>query len=153
MSLTLELPSALSEELAQQAGLIGVSPEEHATGLLYLAAGVLGIEDPDSLEASADDYLATIPVSKTQAVAIFEWLTRRLLEEGVASERDFERLSVFAAKLRTWLETHARQGHSPHPPVPSRPSAMGKYAHIPGTSEDFARLKQAEIDLEDGRAA
>ena len=29
-------------------------------------------------------------------------------------------------------------------------SALGKYAHLPGTSEDFMRAKQDEIDLEDG---
>jgi hypothetical protein len=30
---------------------------------------------------------------------------------------------------------------------------MGKYARIPGTSDDFARRKQEEIDREDGRSA
>ncbi len=30
--------------------------------------------------------------------------------------------------------------------------AYGKYAHIPGTSEDFAREKQEEIDREDRRS-
>jgi hypothetical protein len=34
-------------------------------------------------------------------------------------------------------------------PVPERPSALGKYAGIIGTSDEFAALKQAEIDLED----
>jgi hypothetical protein len=38
-------------------------------------------------------------------------------------------------------------------PVSARRSAFGKYAHISGSSDDFARRKQAEIDLEDGRAA
>jgi hypothetical protein len=34
-----------------------------------------------------------------------------------------------------------------------RRSAMGKYAHLNWSSEDYARRKQEEIDLEDGRAA
>ena len=34
----------------------------------------------------------------------------------------------------------------------ARPSALGKYAHIPGTSDDFARRKQQEIDCEDANA-
>jgi hypothetical protein len=38
------------------------------------------------------------------------------------------------------------------PPAP-RPSAMGKYAHLKWSSEDYARRKQEDIDLEDGRAA
>jgi hypothetical protein len=32
-------------------------------------------------------------------------------------------------------------------------SAMGKYAHLGWSSDDYARRKQDEIDLEDGRAA
>jgi hypothetical protein len=35
----------------------------------------------------------------------------------------------------------------------TRPGAMGKYAHLNTSSEDYARRKQEEIDLEDGRAA
>jgi hypothetical protein len=38
-------------------------------------------------------------------------------------------------------------------PPATRPSAMGKYAHLNTSSEDYARRKQEEIDLEDGRAA
>ncbi len=30
--------------------------------------------------------------------------------------------------------------------------AFGKYAHVPGTSEDFVREKQEEIDREDRRS-
>jgi hypothetical protein len=33
-----------------------------------------------------------------------------------------------------------------------RPSALGKYAHLPWSSDDFARWKQAEIDREDRRS-
>jgi len=36
----------------------------------------------------------------------------------------------------------------PHRP---RVSAMGKFAHIPTSSEEFCRRKQEEIDLEDRR--
>lgn len=50
-----------------------------------------------------------------------------------------------------WLSRQVEQD-AKHPPA-SRPSALGKYGHIRGTSDDFARLKQAEIDREDGRAA
>jgi hypothetical protein len=35
----------------------------------------------------------------------------------------------------------------------ARRSAMGKYAHLNTSSEGYARRKQDEIDLEDGRAA
>lgn len=86
MTLTLRLPSTVTAELEQQARRIGVSPEEHATGLLQAA-----------LKAGGD------PLASAEQ--------------------------------------------------PSRPSAFGKYAHVPGTSDDFARRKQEEIDREDGRAA
>lgn len=50
----------------------------------------------------------------------------------------------------SWLPGMLSHLEAPAPPVDQqRPSAYGKYAHIAGTSEDFARLKQAEIDLED----
>jgi hypothetical protein len=35
----------------------------------------------------------------------------------------------------------------------ARPSAMGKYAHLNTSSDDYARRKQEDIDLEDGKAA
>jgi hypothetical protein len=38
-------------------------------------------------------------------------------------------------------------------PVGVRRSALGKYAHLSWSSEDYARRKQEEIELEDGRAA
>ena len=150
MSLTLELPAGLSDELEQQAERIGISPEVHATSLLYLAASALEM-DPESLEGPADQFISSIPAGKGQVVAIFWWMVRRLIEDGVVPEAEQERMAQFAERLRAWLD---RTGWKPSPdrPVqPSGPSALGKYAHIAGTSEDFARLKQAEIDAEDGR--
>ena len=42
------------------------------------------------------------------------------------------------------------QGGSPNvAAAPKRTSAFEKYAHVMGGSDDFAKLKQAEIDLED----
>lgn len=38
-------------------------------------------------------------------------------------------------------------------PARVRRSALGKYAHLSWSSEDYARRKQEEIDLEDGSAA
>ena len=36
--------------------------------------------------------------------------------------------------------------------APTRPSAMGTYAHLAPSSVDYARRKRREIDLDDGRA-
>lgn len=147
MTLTLEIPSALSEELEQQAELMGVSPEEHATALLALAAALLGIEDPRSLEGPPDQLHATLPRSDAQAAAITAWLSRLLLKEGVESDR----LLRFAQRIHQWLALRELSGSNIV--APARQSAFGKYAHILGNSDDFARRKQEEIDLEDGRAA
>lgn len=38
-------------------------------------------------------------------------------------------------------------------PTATHPVAMGKHAHLNTSSEDYARRKQEEIDVEDGRAA
>lgn len=47
------------------------------------------------------------------------------------------------------LSSAAAQGGEPQPDTPGGRSAMGKYRHLAGSSEDFARRKQEEIDLED----
>lgn len=39
------------------------------------------------------------------------------------------------------------------PEKATRPSAMGKYAHVSGSSEDFARRKQEDRDAEDRKRA
>jgi transcriptional regulator with XRE-family HTH domain len=40
-----------------------------------------------------------------------------------------------------------------HAESQTRPSALGKYGYVSGSSDDFARLKQAEIDREDRKRA
>jgi hypothetical protein len=55
-----------------------------------------------------------------------------------------------------WLvELHALYAvdHAETSVVRVRRSAMGKYAHLNWSSEDYARRKQDDIDLEDGEAA
>ena len=154
MSLTLELPSELSKELKQQAVLIGLPAEEYATDLLRLAAALLELEDSGALEDSSDEFLADVPADKRDAVAIFEWITRLVLDEGTLSRANSDRLSRFADRLRAWrTERQVDQLPLPEAIIPSRTSVMGKYAHIPGTSDDFVRLKQEEIDREDRRSA
>lgn len=141
MSLTLRLPNALSQELEQQAERIGVAPEVHATDLLALAAGVVG---EDRTLGAADP--------RAQLADRMLRMIRSLLSDGARSEADIERLRQLEALLARW----AREGNpqaAPGDEDARRPSARGKYAHIPGTSEDFARRKQEEIDREDGRAA
>ena len=141
MSLTLRLPNALSEELEQQAERIGVPPEVHATDLLALAAGMAGEERM----LSASD-------PRVQLAKRMLRMIGPLLHDAATSEVDNERLRQLEALLVKWGREATPQS-APGGDTPDRPSALGKYAHIPGTSEDFARLKQEEIDREDGRTA
>lgn len=150
MSLTLELPTGLSDELEQQAERIGVPPEVHATSLLYLAASALEL-DPAALEGADDQLISTVPVSKGQVVAIFWWVVRRLLDEGAFPAAERERLVQFADRMRSWLDRTAWQPSPEQAAQQTRPGALGKYAYVAGTSEDFARLKRDEIDAEDRR--
>ena len=129
MTMTLELPNELSEELEQQAERIGVSPQEHATAILSIMTAVGDRRHPLS---GYREQLATTMLE----------MVRAILDSEPRSEEDRARLLRLEALLGNWAS------RSDQPPV--RPSAMGKYAHIPGSSDDFARLKQEEIDREDG---
>lgn len=143
MSMTLQLPVELSEELEQQAERIGVSPEQHATELLSVAAVVAG---------DAPLPPSGVAVYRTEAEVLL-LMIRRLLNEEPRAEADNERLRRIGTLLFKLVQGKTSQPADSPDAVNSRPSALGKYAHIPGTSEDFARRKQEEIDREDGRAA
>jgi hypothetical protein len=121
MTLTLQLPDALSAELQQQAESAGLAPEEHATELLTVAAALLGRREPANLSGY-----------RYQVVATMLQTVRTLLREEERSEAD---------------RVPAEAG-----PV-SRPSAFGKYRGIIGSSDEYAELKQGEIDREDRRPA
>jgi hypothetical protein len=137
MTLTLQLPVELSEELEEQAGRIGVSPEEHATELLSVAAAVIGEEQAHSTSLSG---------YRMQLAATMLQMIRLLLADESTSDEEKERLLRLAALLDRWTE-----GKQPQPV--SRPSAFGKYRGIIGSSADYAESKQVEIDREDRRSA
>lgn len=68
---------------------------------------------------------------------------RSLIEEA----REQERLPNVLAQLREEADALV-----PDPPSsPTRIRAMGKYAFVSGTSEDYAREKQSEITREGGQ--
>jgi hypothetical protein len=50
----------------------------------------------------------------------------------------------FRGRAATNAKRERSSGH------PERRSALGKHKHVPGSSEDFARRKQEEIEREDG---
>ena len=140
MSLTLELPRRLGEELMEEAGKVGVSAEEHATVLLYVASALLRDE-----QATTSPRVVRRPVSDEEldaerVAAVFEKLVSRLqMWSRVGDAGDFTRPAELAASTRH--DSAARR------------SAMGRYAHVAGTSDDYAAEKQEEIDREERKRA
>ena len=98
--------------------------DDPRAALNYLIQGL----PPAKRRELARDVLATVARGYDQAENQYpDWLVE--LQDLYAVDR---------------AEVDASQG---------RRSARGKYAHLNWSSEDYARRKQDEIDLEDGRAA
>ncbi|HEX8830616.1 MAG TPA: hypothetical protein VF705_05585 [Longimicrobium sp.] len=95
------------------------------------------------------------------ATARGEELMEEARKVGVSPEElDAERVATVFEKLVARLSVW-NQGHSEDLaglPVPGaglamRRSAMGRYAHVAGTSDDFAAEKRDEIDREERKRA
>ncbi len=138
MPLKLELPSQLGEELKEEAGKAGVSTEEHATVLLYVASALLRDE---------------------QATPPRETVRRAISDQELDAERVAAVLEKLVARLTAWNHSDDLAGPAELPVrtgghgSAARRSAMGRYAHIPGTSDEFAAEKQDEIDREERKRA
>lgn len=166
MSLVVELPAEFGEELEAEAGKAGLSLQEHATLLLYIAAAALKESGPWVDPANAASWDAAR--HEEEARRFESSVVESLAGHGFKHAEDEAKLRRLASRfyrgLWSWRKDFVEKTSSgaPHASTgdrgpqeagaPSRrPSALGKYAHVPGSSEDFARAKDAEIDLEDRR--
>jgi hypothetical protein len=155
MGFLLELPPSVGEEIRQEAARAGLSYEEQVTFLVYLGAALLGGPGDSSFGDAVRQYLAA---SGIQAEPLGDVL-RRLVRECAEPEP----APSMPDALRRWRDAAV---HAPPPGLvyPVRPegagssrvaehrSAFGKYAGMTSGSEEFARRKQEEIDLEDRRS-
>jgi hypothetical protein len=168
--LTLELPVPLEEELRHEAEKEGVSAAEHAALLLSILTTLLREEDTTLFQDAVKTFLSKHSLDATLVASVFAALVQQAHDLGeppdvkAVSDAASERVSK---NLRAWRNL---QVHEPidlsldemnlsSPPlgkplqragrVNRRQTAMGKYAHVVGTSEDFAREKQKEIAHED----
>lgn len=175
MPLTLELPAQLEEDLRHEAQKEGVPATERATLLLSILTALLREARITPFQDALETFLSQHSLDAKLVASVFEELVRECLEahdEGKTSYESQESWSD-AVSLRVYENLRAWRNGQVHQPIDEsidevvfpfsplsqpvqRPgrmmgeqSAMGKYAHIPGTSEDFAREKQKEIARED----
>lgn len=87
MSLTIELPRPLGEELASDAQREGISAEEYATLLLYLATALLKEKNPTPFQETVRSFLAQRSLDAGPIASALEELVRIWLEarEGEAA--------------------------------------------------------------------
>lgn len=70
-------------------------------------------------------------------------------ESSVVDQREQQRLRITLAQLREEALALVPEPLDFTRRVAARPSAMGKYAGVPGTSDDFAQEKRDEIASEE----
>jgi hypothetical protein len=80
MSLTIELPQPLGEELASEAQQVGISAAERATLLLYLATALLKEENPTPFQETVRSFLAHRSLDPGRIGSVLEELVRACLE-------------------------------------------------------------------------
>lgn len=131
MSLTIELPRPLGEELAFEAQREGVSAAEHATLLLYLATALLKEEDPSPFQEAVRSFLAHRLVDAERITSVLEELVRvclRARREEATSPVDAEGDTV--AHPDATLDLHWRHA----------------IEHALGVSPDIASSHQSPSD-------
>lgn len=71
--------------------------------------------------------------------------------EGTWEEIESHKAELIGRQLRVIVKPVGRSVRATN--TPKRASVLGKYAYVPGGSDEFAKEKQAEIDREDRERA
>jgi hypothetical protein len=139
MSLTIELPQTLGEELASEAQQVGISAAERATLLLYLATALLKEENPTPFQETVRNFLAHRSLDAGRIGSVLEELVRVCVEardEG-ATPTEVARGDAMAHRdatlVRHWRDAivHAIDvspdiSISDHPPMEAIPQRTGR---------------------------
>jgi hypothetical protein len=179
MPLTLDLPPHLEEELEQEAQKEGVSVTDHTTLLLYLITALLEEQEQTPFQNAVKSFFFHHSLDVDHLASVFEELVQQCLDlkEDEVSPVSQEVSDPHASRyiyesLRAWRNWYVHQPItlkaidalyegvlSPSAPtqrkiqqtgrIARKQTAMGKYAYIPGSSDDFAREKPNEIARED----
>ncbi|MDQ2693912.1 MAG: hypothetical protein M3Z21_00785 [Pseudomonadota bacterium] len=155
MPLVLELPAPLEEELKKEAEKEGITATEHAALLLSISTALLReaeatpFQDAVKIFFSHHSLDAELMASALEAmiqIAIHDAGKGSAVLQKTAAEPELDRANEM---LRAWRNRAVHQPLQGTERMRRKPTAMGKYAHVPGTSEDFAREKQMDIARED----
>jgi hypothetical protein len=159
------LSPPLEQALKEAAEKAGVPPETYAAAVLSAGAAVVGAGDASPFRAAVRDLLSRRALDPARLADVLEQVVTQVCslspqqrdELNGAGATDMES----KRQVEAWLARfqagegfrYPTGGRAAEPGrVGERRSARGMFAHLPGTSEDYARLKQAEIDLEDRHA-
>jgi hypothetical protein len=148
MSLTIELPQPLGEELASEAQQVGISAAERATLLLYLATALLKEENPTPFQETVRNFLAHRSLDAGRIRSVLEELVRVCVEarEEGATPSEVPRGDAVAyrdaTRVRHWRDAivHAIDGSpdiaiSDHPPTEAIPQRTGRLQGRPDGGE------------------
>jgi hypothetical protein len=165
MSLQIDLPPPLERALGAAAEKAGATPQAYAAAVLSFGTALLAGGGASPFQAAVRDLLSRRALD---AVRLGDVLEQVVAQVCALSPDQLEQLSTAGAsdmenkqQTEAWL-ARFQAGEGYRYPTGGRPagtvrvgervSARGMAAHLPGTSDDYARLKQAEIDLEDRRS-
>ena len=177
MTISIDLPFPLDQELAVEAEREGTSASEQATLLIHLATALTGAGRKTLFRSVVRAYLKQNALDADRLAVVCEELMALCLHDRDGSTTLSTGVSPTStgrlnseevrALLREWRSpsAHVSLDHdveisvSEPPPSESliqsmgrmnRVSALGKYAHIGLSTEMMMREKQEEIDREDG---
>jgi hypothetical protein len=152
MTMVLELPPPLEEELAHEAEKIGLPADALSRSLLWVASAIVYQTESNPLSGAVRELLTEHSVDPDEFGRMVGEFVQRLQP---TADGGVDGMLIDGDTLLVWEVKHTPVETSSNgsPVRAERPSAMGKYAHLKWSSDDYARRKQEEIDLEDGRAA
>jgi hypothetical protein len=178
MTLSIELPPPLDEELAIEAEREGVSVSDQAALLLHLMTALTREGRKTPFRSVIRAFLQRNAIDADQMAKVCEALVILCLHDtdqlpkpndhGSDTDRDWIGADQARSLLRMWKSADVHQSVDTDIDVilsglpaldeliqrsgrVQRPSAMGKYSWLKTSSEDYAIEKQREIEREDRR--
>lgn len=176
MPLTLDLPAHLEADLREEAAKEGLQPTEHAALLVAIFTALLREVETTPFRIAIQTFLSHRSIDAEQVSSVLEELVgkcivnpkrstsasylRHPLELSGSMEDVYANLSLWRNSLvhqpidQSLSVLVAPRQHSTSLVQQSgraakRVRALGKYAHVGGSSDDFAQQKREEVARED----
>ncbi len=144
MTISLDLPTPLEEELAKEARSEGVSLSEQATFLLFLATEILNrVSVTRPFREVVNSVLERHEIDPERFSSTFEEI-KNLRTKASSDELSTGRFDGNPLNHQTDVD--------PRPvarPLSERQSILGKYAYLKLSTEDIMAEKRLEIERED----